>query len=82
MDKYVYHIYTYFSRNLDFLLQKNEMLLVMSQLICTQGQKLNLLKKKKTWKVCLEEKKYFEDVSVIKKLIPKCGSEIYLFKFI
>lgn len=35
MDKYVYHIYTYFSRNLDFLLQKNEMLLVMSQLICT-----------------------------------------------
>ena len=37
---------------------------------------------KKSWKVCLEEKKYFEDVSVIKKLIPKCGSEIYLFKFI
>ena len=25
---------------------------------------------KKSWKVCLEEKKYFEDVSVIKKLIP------------
>lgn len=80
MDKYVYHIYTYFSRNLDFLLQKNEMLLVMSQLICTQGQKLNLLKK--NLESMFRRKKYFEDVSVIKKLIPKCGSEIYLFKFI
>ena len=79
MEKYVYHTYTYFSRNLDFLLQKNEMLLVMSQLICTLGSKAKFIKKKKqTWKVCLEGKKYFEDVSVIKKLIPKCGSEIYL----
>ena len=25
MEKYVYNIYIYFSRNLDFLLQKNEM---------------------------------------------------------
>ena len=59
MEKYVYHTYTYFSRNLDFLLQKNEMLLVMSQLICTLGSKAKFIKKKKNLESMFRRKKRF-----------------------
>ena len=55
----MYHIYTYFSRNLDFLLQKNEMLLVMSQLICTLGSKAKFIKKKKNSESMFRRKKRF-----------------------